>query len=119
MQSFLQASFTRQPTVDLNAYFVLALNNEAKHLRHRSAVGFGGSKLYTLVPLKSPGEDWVLTSDNKRLYVSMPQSNQVAVIDLRSWKVIANIDAGMKPDARRFAARSAIPVGRNRRAASR
>ncbi len=59
--------------------------------------GFGGTKLYTLVPLKSPGEDWVMTADNKRLYVSLPQSNQVAVVDVRAWKVIANIDAGTKP----------------------
>jgi YVTN family beta-propeller protein len=59
--------------------------------------GFGGSKLYTLIPLKSPGEDWVLATDNKRLYVSMPQVNQVAVVDIPSWKVIANIDAGIAP----------------------
>ncbi len=49
------------------------------------------------MPLKSPGEDWALTSDNKRLYVSLPLSNQVAVVDVRAWKVIANIDAGVKP----------------------
>ena len=97
VQQFLQASFTKRPTVDLNAYFILALNNEPNISVIDPLSGFGGSKLYTLVPLKSPGEDWVMTSDNKRLYVSLPQSNQVAVVDVRAWNVIANIDVGVKP----------------------
>ena len=97
VQAFLQSSFTRRPTVDLNAYFVLALNNEANISVIDPLSGFGGSKLYTLIALKSPGEDWVLSADNKRLYVSMPQSNQVAAIDVPTWKVTANLDAGVKP----------------------
>jgi YVTN family beta-propeller protein len=97
VQAFLQASFTRRATIDLNAYFVLALNNEPNISVIDPLSGFGGSKLYTLIPLKSPGDDWVMTADNKRLYVSMPLSNQVAVIDVPTWKVIANVDAGLKP----------------------
>src|SRR5262249_43236635 len=73
------------------------LNDEANISVIDPLSGFGGSKLYTLIPLKSPGEDWVMTEDNKKLYVSMPQSNQVAVVDVPTWNVIANIDAGVKP----------------------
>lgn len=97
VQQFLQSSFTRRPTLDLNAYFVMALNNEPNISVIDPVLGFGGSKLYTLIALKSPGEDWVLSEDNKRVYVSLPASNQVAVIDVPTWTVIANIDAGVKP----------------------
>ena len=97
VQSFLQSSFTKRPTIDLNAYFILALNNEPNISVIDPLSGFGGSKLYTLIVLKSQGEDWVLSRDNKRLYVSMPAVNQVAVIDVPTWKVIANVDAGVKP----------------------
>jgi len=97
VQSFLQSSFTKRPTVDLNAYFILALNNEPNISVIDPLSGFGGSKLYTLIVLKSPGEDWVMSSDRKRLYVSMPAVNQVAVIDVPSWTVIANVDAGVNP----------------------
>lgn len=97
VQQFLQSSFTKRPTLDLNAYFVLALNNEANISVIDPLSGFAGSKLYTLIPLKSPGEDWVMSENNKRVYVSMPESNQVAVVDVPTWKVIANIDAGVKP----------------------
>ena len=97
VQQFLQPSFSSRPTLDLNAYFILALNNEPNISVIDPLSGFGGTKLYTLIPLKSPGEDWVMTDDNKRLYVSMPQVNQVAVIDIPTWKVITNIDAGPTP----------------------
>ena len=97
IQQFLQPSFSKRPTVDLNSYFVLALNHEPNISVIDPLSGFGGSKLYTLIPLSSSGEDWVMSADKKRLYVSMPLVNQVAVIDLLTWKLIANIDAGMKP----------------------
>jgi len=97
VQSFLQPSFSKRPTIDLNAYFILALNNEPNISVIDPISGFGGSKLYTLIPLESPGEDWVMTADNKRLYVSMPQVNRIAVVDIATWKVVANVDAGPNP----------------------
>lgn len=97
VHQFLQPSFSKRPTVDLNSYFVLALNHEPNISVIDPLSGFGGSKLYTLLALNSSGEDWVMSGDKRRLYVSMPAVNQVAVIDLRTWKVVANIDAGMKP----------------------
>ena len=97
VQSFLQASFSNRPDIDLNAYFILALNHEPNISVIDPFSGFGGSKLYTLVALPSPGEDWVLSRDKKRLYVSMPLVNQVAVVDTVSWKVLTNVAAGAKP----------------------
>jgi YVTN family beta-propeller protein len=97
VQAFLQPSFGKRPTVDLNAYFVLALNNEPNISVIDPLSGFGGSKLYTLIALKSAGEDWAMSSDNKRLYVSMPHVNEVAVIDISTWKVITTVPAGTKP----------------------
>src|ERR1700682_6486886 len=97
VQSFLQPGFNKRPSIDLNTYFILALNNEPNISVIDPLSGFGGSKLYTLIPLSSPGEDWVMSADKKRLYVSMPLINQIAAIDLLTWKLIANIDGGIKP----------------------
>src|SRR5690242_4899321 len=97
VQSFLQPSFNKRPTLDLNAYFILTLNNEPNISVIDPLSGFGGSKLYTLIPLASYGEDWVLTAHNKRLYVSMPAANELAVIDIPTWKVIDRIDVGAMP----------------------
>jgi YVTN family beta-propeller protein len=97
IQSFLQPGFNRRPELDLNAYLILTLNREPNISVIDPLSGFGGSKLYTLVPLLEAGEDWAMTADNKRLYVSMPAANRVAAIETGSWKVVSNIEAGVKP----------------------
>ncbi|HKG13951.1 MAG TPA: cytochrome D1 domain-containing protein [Pyrinomonadaceae bacterium] len=97
VQSYLQASYGDRPEIDLNSYFILALNEEPNISVIDPLSGFGGTKLYTLVALLSPGEDWLLSGDKKRLYVSMPLVNQVAVVDTATWKVIANVAAGARP----------------------
>jgi len=97
VQSFLQGSLRSRPDVDLNTYFLLALNEEANISVIDPLLGFGTSKLLTLVMLKSPGEDWAQKNSEEQLFVSMPLVNQVAVVDTNTWKVVANIDAGTKP----------------------
>lgn len=97
VQSFLQGSLSARPVIDLNTYYVLALNREPNISVIDPLLGFGRSNLYALVPLKGPGEDWVLSGDRQRLFVSLPSANQVAVVDTAAWKVTAYIDAGTKP----------------------
>jgi YVTN family beta-propeller protein len=97
IQSYLTGSLRLRPDVDLNSYYVLALNKSADISVIDPLLGFGGSKLLTLVILKSPGEDWLLTRDGENLFVTMPLIDQVAVISTRSWKVTNYIDVGAKP----------------------
>ena len=97
IQSFLQGSLRSRPDVDLNTYYVLALNDEANISVIDPLLGFGSSKLLTLVLLKSPGEDWAQKTSDEKVFVSMPLANQVAAVDTSTWKVVANIDAGVKP----------------------
>jgi YVTN family beta-propeller protein len=73
------------------------MNQEANISVIDPLLGYGSSKLLTLVFLKSPGEDWVLSRDKKWLFVTMPLVNQVAVVDTSNWKVFTNIDAGSRP----------------------
>jgi DNA-binding beta-propeller fold protein YncE len=93
----LSGSFFRRPAVDLNAYHVLALNDEASVAVIDPLSGFGGSKLLAQVKLASPGEDWALSADRARLYVSQPAAGKVAAVDTADWKVVAQIDAGPRP----------------------
>jgi YVTN family beta-propeller protein len=97
IRAFLQGSLRARPDVDLNSYYVLALNSEPNISVIDPLLGFGGTRLVTLVLLKSPGEDWALTADQERLFVSMPASNQVAVVDANTWKVVANVETGARP----------------------
>jgi YVTN family beta-propeller protein len=97
IKSFLQGSLRARPDVDLNTFYLLALNSEPNISVIDPLIGFGGTKLVTLVMLESPGEDWAITSDQERLFVSMPASNKVAVVDTNTWKVLANVETGARP----------------------
>lgn len=97
IRSYLTGSMRARPDVDLNSYYILSLNHSADISVIDPLLGFGGSKLLTLVMMKSPGEDWVLTKDGEKLFVTLPQINQVAVIETRSWKVTTYVDTGIKP----------------------
>ena len=57
IQAFLQPSFAKRANLDLNSYFILALNHEPNISVIDPFFGFGGSKLYALIPLLSSGED--------------------------------------------------------------
>jgi YVTN family beta-propeller protein len=97
IQSYLTGSMQARPDVDLNSYYILALNKSPDISVIDPLLGYGGSKLLTLVMMKSPGEDWVMTKDREKLFVTLPLVNQVAVIDTRSWKVVSYVDTGIKP----------------------
>ena len=97
VEQLLSGSFFRRPAVDLNAYKVLALNDDATVSVIDPLSGFGGSKLLAQVKLESPGEDWVLSADRARLYVSQPVAGKVAAVDTADWRVVAQIDAGPRP----------------------
>jgi DNA-binding beta-propeller fold protein YncE len=97
IQSYLTGSLRTRPDVDLNSYYVLAMNKSADISVIDPLLGYGGSKLLTLVMLKSPGEDWLLTNDGETIFVTLPLINQVAVVNTRSWKVTNYIEVGTKP----------------------
>lgn len=97
IQSYLSGSMRERPDVDLNSYYILALNASPDISVIDPLLGFGGSKLLTLIMLKSPGEDWVLSRDRERLFVTLPLINQIAVINTQTWKIAAYLDTGINP----------------------
>jgi DNA-binding beta-propeller fold protein YncE len=97
IQSFLQASLSARADIDLNAYYVLALNGDGTITVVDPIFGYGGSKLLAYLELMGRGEDWRLQRDQKRLFVAMPEANRVAVVATATWKVTDNLDAGAKP----------------------
>ncbi len=97
VRDFLGGGLFARPELDLNSYYVLSLNDDASITVVDPFFGFGGSKLLALVLLESPGEDWTLSADKRRLYVSLPAVDKVAVVDTRSWKVTAALETAPRP----------------------
>jgi YVTN family beta-propeller protein len=96
-QAFRHGGTFGKAYADLNVYYVLVMNEDNTITVVDPLFGFGGSKLLAYVQLKGRGEDWVLSSDQRTLYVSMPETNAVAAVDTSTWSVIANIPTGPQP----------------------
>lgn len=94
---YLAGDLFARADVDLNSYFVLAMNDEATISVVDPLFGFGGSKLLALLELEKPGADWVLTPERERLFVSQPLANKVAVADTAGWRVTKQIGTGPNP----------------------
>jgi len=101
---FLSESLFDAPAVDLNAWHVVVMNDDASLSIVDPRFGFGGSRLLAMVRLPAPAEDWSLSGDGRRLYVSMPDAGRVAVVETTTWKIVGSVDAGAHPG--RFVPRS-------------
>lgn len=97
IQSFLQMMLSARPDVDLNTYYVLVLAREPGILVIDPRIGFSTSKLYTMIDLPAPGADWVLTGDNRHIFVSMPAAHKVAAVDALTFRSTASLEVGEKP----------------------
>lgn len=102
VETFIGGGFLGSAELDLNVYYVLALNDEASISVVDPLFGFGGSKLVTTVLLDSPGEDWEMPRSDDLVYVSMPKSNQVAVVDTATFEVTRNVPVGPLPTRMRL-----------------
>ena len=98
VDGYLKGQISNRPLVDLNSFFILALNsgNSVSVIDPLVQVG-GVTQLYTTLLLESPGEDWVASADGNTLYVSLPEVDLVAVADLQSFRVVEKIPAGDVP----------------------
>jgi DNA-binding beta-propeller fold protein YncE len=89
INSYLQTQMGYKPEISLNSYFILAMNNNPSISVIDPINGYGGTKLLARIKLNSPGVDWVISKDHKKLYVATPLTRQVALVDTETWKVIS------------------------------
>jgi YVTN family beta-propeller protein len=96
--TYLQGIVGVRPMIDLNSHFLLVMNRDNSISVIDPVVGITGiTNLFAQINLSRPGADWVLNEDNKRLFVTMPSSGKVALVDTESFKVSHEIEAGDTP----------------------
>jgi hypothetical protein len=69
----LTGGFTSPSALDLNVYYVIALNGDGSITITDPHFGFGGSQLLAMLELGHTGYDWVLASGGNRLFVTVPR----------------------------------------------
>lgn len=95
---YLQGTLAFQADIDLNKYFILILNDDSSISVVDPLVGVSGiTQLYAMIMLEGRGEDWTRSTDDKIMFVTMPEAGKVAVVDLTSFKVTGSVTAGSRP----------------------
>ncbi|MHC8300533.1 YncE family protein [Pseudomonas sp. ZS1P83] len=96
--AFLNSSIGARPLLDLNSYFLLVMNRDASVSVVDPSVSVGGiTSTMARIDIKQPPMDWVTPRDNKRVFVSMPTVDEIAVIDSEQFKLIDSVAAGSNP----------------------
>ncbi|MFC0666337.1 cytochrome D1 domain-containing protein [Azotobacter chroococcum] len=87
-----------RPLLDLTSYYLLILNRDPSITVVDPLTSVGGTtSMLTRIPLRRPPMDWVSSPAERRLYVSMPEAGEVAVIDAERFQVLASVPAGARP----------------------
>lgn len=95
---YLKGVMGARPLLDLNSYYLLLLNKDPSITVIDPSISVGGiTSTLSRIPLKRAPMDWVISSKDKRLYVSMPDAGEIAVIDTDGFRVLHYIAAGTEP----------------------
>lgn len=97
VQTFLGGGLMAEPEGNLNVYHLLALNEDKTITVVDPLFGYGGTKLLALIELAANGEDWAVTPNGERVFVSVPAADHVAVIDTVQWKLERTVPVGARP----------------------
>jgi DNA-binding beta-propeller fold protein YncE len=91
--SLISGDLFNRSTVDFNVYYVLTLHDDSVAV-YDPLFSFGGTKLLAQVPLGGLAGDWQLSPDGSRLFVSIPASGRVVIIDTKSWEQEKLLETG-------------------------
>ncbi|WP_256730390.1 YncE family protein [Pseudomonas sp. ANT_H12B] len=95
---YLKGVMGARPLLDLNSYYLLLLNKDPSISVIDPSISVGGiTSTLSRIALKRTPMDWVASQDNKRLYVSLPDADEIAVIDTDSFQVLRYVSAGRNP----------------------
>ena len=87
-----------RPMLDLNRFYVVVMNKEGSLSIIDPLVSMAGkTSTLGMIRLRGPGSDWVKSLDGKRLFVSIPKTGHLAVVDTEAFKLATDIEVGEQP----------------------
>ncbi len=97
IKRYLGGFLSAQAEVDLNASSLWSLDDEPSISVMNPHIGFGRTKLRSVIPLSGKPFASAIGHDKQAVYVSIPESDEVAVIDTRRYRVEKRISVGDGP----------------------
>jgi DNA-binding beta-propeller fold protein YncE len=97
IQSYLQGVMAYRPDINLNAWYILTLNDSPNLTVIDPLGGYGGQNTLAMPGLPARAEDAVISADRKQVLISTPGANRVMVLDTATWKVAGSLAGGPAP----------------------
>ena len=101
--NFVAGSLPQRADVDMNSFIVVTLNDDKTLTFINPQVALAVSKLESIVVLPGAGADWALSPSKNFIYVTMPTESAVAVVDVRTRKLVKTISTGQRTAPTRVA----------------
>lgn len=92
--ALVAGSLGARADVDLNGYRLVTLNQDDTLAFINPHVGLQNSKLESIVQLPGTGHDWVLAPRTQRLFVTLRERGEVAVVDVGTRRLLATVSTG-------------------------
>lgn len=87
-----------RPMVDLNSYYIVVLNEDPSIAVIDPIIGIRGiTKLLTQIALPGRASDWTRSADQKKVFVSIPSRDTIAVVDLDTFRLTDVVKVGPEP----------------------
>jgi len=87
-----------RPMLDLNSYYIIVMNQEPSLSVIDPLVSMAGvTSTLGQITLSGVGTDWAPDKDQENLFVSIPETNSIAVVDTNAFEVVTDIEAGERP----------------------
>ena len=95
---YLKGVVGMRPMLDLNSYYIFVLNKEGSISIIDPLVSMvGKTSTLGMLRLRGPGTDWVKSADEKRLFVTIPSTGHLSVIDTEAFRLETDFEVGEKP----------------------
>ena len=103
IRTFMGGLLSARPEIDLNNYSMVTLNHDSTITFINPQVSFNITKLESIVTLPSVGADWVLSKNKELIYLTLPDSSAVVIIDTITRKITSTVQLDPKSRPTRIA----------------
>ena len=97
IKKFARGGVSVKTEGDLNNYYLLTINEDNTIAILNPSINLATSNLLALIPLKGKVGQWLFDQLEGRVYVSLPEDDKVAVVDVFSRKLVDYIKTGKQP----------------------
>ena len=90
--AYLKGSVGMRPLVDFTSYYLMVMNQDSSISVIDPVVSMTGrTSLVASILLRGPGIDWGKSRDGGKLFVAVPRTRELAVVDTRVFRLAGNV----------------------------